>query len=349
MKKTISILTLLALVAIVIVQLLANKAVSENRIYYYDKEKAIIVQAQKIEFEQINHAYEFTGTFAANKDARINADVQGKIMKYYVSEGSEVVKGQMLVKIDDELLQLQLKTINVTIEGLETDVKRFTILSEADAVEAVKLEKVENGLKAAKIQKQILITKISKTTVRAPYKGIVTMKMSEIGSFASPGVPLLTLTDIAALKFTVNVSESDLELFQSGSSHKINADAFPSMDITGTVVSIGSKGNRGNSFPVQFEVNNKNLKIKSNMFGKVTLDRSNSGKSIVIPTSSIIGSDIAPKVYLIQDGKVSQHSITVVNRFNNKAVVGKGLKEGDLIVTSGFINLFDGANVIVNN
>jgi membrane fusion protein (multidrug efflux system) len=349
MKKIISVLILFALTAVVVVQLLTNKSISENRIYHYDKEKEIIVQAQKILSADVNQAYTFTGTFIADKDAKINADVQGKIVKYSVSEGSEVKKGQTLVKIDDELLKLQLNTINVQIEGLEADVKRFTILADAEAIEGVKLEKVEIGLKAAKIQKQTLLTKISKTTVKAPFNGVVTMKTSEVGSFAAPGVPLLMLTDISRLRFTVNVSENDLELFQEGTSHKIIADAFPVMDISGTVVSIGSKGNMGNSFPVQFAVDNMDKKIKSNMFGKVTIDKSNTDKSIVIPASAIVGSDLAPKVYLIQNGKVSLHPITVTRRFNNKAVIGKGLKDGELIVTSGFINLFDGANVTVKN
>ena len=50
-------------------------------------------------------------------------------------------------------MKLQLQTIEVQIEGLEDDVKRYTILTEADAVQGVQLEKARLGLKSAKVQR----------------------------------------------------------------------------------------------------------------------------------------------------------------------------------------------------
>ena len=120
-----------------------------------------------------------------------------------------VNKGQTLIQLDNSLLKLQLQTIEVQIEGLEADVNRYTILAKADAIQGVQLEKAELGLKSAKVQKATLLEQISKTTIRAPFSGVVTAKLSEEGAFAAPGVPLLQITDITTLKFTVNVPEKD--------------------------------------------------------------------------------------------------------------------------------------------
>ena len=348
MKKIINILILVALVAIVVVQLKGNKSIAVNRVYHYDKEQAIIVDALKVKNETVDAQYQFTGTFDANQEARINADIQGKIVKYFVDQGSTVKKGQKLVQIDNSLLQLQLQAVNVQIEGLEADEKRYQILADADAIQGVKLEKTQMGLKAARIQKKTLENQIGKTTVKAPFDGIVTMKMSEAGSFAAPGVPLLMLSNISKLRFKINVAESDFELFQLNESYKIVSDAYPEMELTGKVISKGSKGNMGNSFPIQFALDNtKDLKIKSNMFGKVVMDEMSAKESITIPASAIVGSDLEPKVYIVENGKAVLKSITVARRFQNKVVVGSGLKNGDQIITTGFINLFDGANVTV--
>lgn len=84
------------------------------------------------------------------------------------------------------------------------------------------------------------------------------------------------------------------------------------------------------------------------MFGKVNLKKESEGKFIVIPASSIVGTNIQPQVYTVKDGKAVLKNITVSNRFQNKAVVSDGLTEGDVIIINGFINLFDGANVIYN-
>ena len=104
----------------------------------------------------------------------------------------------------------------------------------------------------------------------------------------------------------------------------------------------------GSSFPVQFSVNNtSDLKIKSGMFGKLNMKNVNQEKSIIIPTSAIVGSANQPQVYLVKNGKSSLQNITILKKIQNKAVVLSGLNDSDVIVTNGFINLFDGANIIV--
>ena len=113
---------------------------------------------------------------------------------------------------------------------------------------------------------------------------------------------------------------------------------------------IGSKANIGNSFPVQFIVENTNdLKIKSGMAGSVLIGKKNERKQIVIPASSVVGTNIKPQVYLVKQGKAVLCDITISERVENKAVIEEGLSDGDVIVTNGFINLFDGANVSIKN
>jgi hypothetical protein len=50
-------------------------------------------------------------------------------------------------------------------------------------------------------------------------------------------------------------------------------------------------------------------------------------------------------VYVIRNGKATIQNITISRRVNDASMVSKGLKNGDKIITAGFINLFDGANV----
>ena len=250
--------------------------------------------------------------------------------------------------LDNSLLKLQLQTIEVQIEGLEADVNRYTILAKADAIQGIQLEKAELGLKSAKVQKTTLLEQINKTTIKAPFSGVVTAKLSEEGAFAAPGVPLLQITDITNLKFTVNIPENELSKFKLNQSYPVVVDAYPDILLTGKATMIGSKANMGSSFPVQFTVyNTSDLKIKSGMFGKVNLKSDKLGRGIIIPASAIVGSENQPQVYILKNGKALLQNITISNKIKNKAVVSNGLNEGEVIVTNGFINLFDGANVTV--
>ena len=350
MKKIIWIIAGVAVVGMMMFKLLSNKKTTENRIYQYDKEKPISVSVDTIRLQNIVDAGNYTGTFEPNKETKISADIQGKINAVLVDVGSYVSKGQTLIQLDNSLLKLQLQTVEVQIEGLEDDVKRYTILTEADAVQGVQLEKARLGLKSAKIQRATLLEQISKTSIKAPFNGVVTAKLNEEGGFAAPGVPLLQITDISTLRFTVNVPENDLVKFQNNQTYKINADVYPDISLSGKVSMIGSKANMGNSFPIQFQVaNTKNLSIKSGMFGKVSLSETKQEQGILIPTSAIIEENGIAKVYVIKNGKAILQSITTTKTIGNKTLVSSGLKENDIIVTNGFINLFDGANISIKN
>lgn len=347
-KKIIGIVAGIAILALVVFKLKTNKEITQSKVYQYDKEQAINVQADTLQIENVNTEFSYSGTFEPNKETKISAELQGKINSILVDVGSVVSKGQTLIQLDNSLLKLQLQTIDVQIEGLEADVNRYTILAKADAIQGVQLEKAELGLKSAKVQKATLLEQINKTSIKAPFSGIVTAKLSEEGAFAAPGVPLLQITDITTLKFTINVPEKDLSQFKINQSYSLSADAYSEILLTGKNTMIGSKANMGSSFPVQFMVNNtSDLKIKSGMFGKVILKSDNQEKGIIIPSSAIQGTESQPQVYFIKNGKAILLNITISNKIQNKAVVSKGLNEGDVIITNGFINLFDGANVIV--
>jgi membrane fusion protein (multidrug efflux system) len=226
LKKVLYVIIPLAIIAIVVIKLKTNKEITQSKVYQYDKEQAINVQVDTLQLENVNAEFSYSGTFEPNKETKISAELQGKINTILVDAGSVVSKGQTLIQLDNSLLKLQLQTIEVQIEGLEADVNRYTILAKADAIQGVQLEKAELGLKSAKVQKATLLEQINKTTIKAPFNGVVTAKLSEEGAFAAPGVPLLQITDITTLKFTVNVPEKDLSQFKLNQSYSLSADAY---------------------------------------------------------------------------------------------------------------------------
>lgn len=349
-KNIIYIVVALAVIAVVIIKLKTNKETTIDRVYRYDKDQPIPVQVDTLAMEQIGNNLFYTGTFEPNKETKISADIQGKINSVLVDAGSVVSKGQSLVLLDNALLKLQLQTVDIQIEGFENDVRRYKILSEADAIQGVQLEKAELGLKSAKVQRATIVEQLNKTTIKAPFAGIVTAKLTEEGAFASPGVPLVQITDISQLKFTVNVPENELSQFKMNQNYSLQADAYPENSLVGKVILVGSKANLGNSYPIQFSLKNtSDLRIKSGMFGKVNLNNTDTQKHIIIPAYAIVGSNIQPQVYIISNGKAVLKNITIASRVQNKVIVANGLNKGNILITNGFINLFDGANVSIKN
>lgn len=347
MKKIIWIIVGMGVAGLAIFKLVSNKKTTENRVYQFNKEKQITVSVDTLRLQDINNAGSYTGTFEPNKETKISTEIQGKINSVLVDIGSYVRQGQTLIQLDNALLKLQLQTTEVQIGGLEDDVKRYTILAEADAVQGVQLEKAILALKSARVQKASIQEQINKTTIKAPFNGVVTAKLSEVGAFAAPGMPLLQITDINTLRFTINVPETDLAQFHLHHTYTITADVYPDIPLSGKIVMTGSKANMGNSFPIQLQVSNtKQSAIKSGMFGKVNLTGSQQEKGILIPSSAIIESDEKAQVYVVKNGKAVLQTITTSKNIGEKTMVSSGISNGDVIVTSGFINLFDSANII---
>lgn len=347
-KRIIGIIAGIALIAIVVIRLKSNKEVSQERVYIAGKNEQIPVNVKTLFMENIQGEATFSGTFEPDKETKISAESQGKINQVMVEVGDVVRKGQILIQLDNSLLKLQLQAVEVQIDGLEVDVNRFTILAKADAVQGIQLEKAELGLRTARVQKATVQEQINKTHIKAPFDGIVTAKLTEEGAFAAPGVPLLQITAISKLRFTVNIPEGDLSAFNRKSSYIVTADAYPDLKLNGKLSLIGSKANMGSSFPVQIDIpNTKDLLIKAGMFGKVHLKETSHEKGLVIPSSALLGSSSQPQVYCVKNGKAILTNVTISKRIKNNILIAKGLQEGDLVVIGGLINMFDKANVRV--
>lgn len=348
MKKILYILIPLAIVIAVVAKLAMNKKIATERVYSYDRDLAIQVNALKVSASSVQPEYGFTGTFEPNRETKLSAEVQGKVNRVSVENGSLVRRGQVLIQQDDALLQLQLKSAQVQINGLEADLKRYRILVENDVIQGIQLEKTEMAMESAQVQISTLKEQISKAAIRAPFDGVVTAKLTEEGDFAAPGKPLIQLTDISKLKLTIQVPEQDLKLFEQGKEYQIQIPGL-SQEATGKVNMVGSRGNAGNSFPVEIIIpNTSKQEIKAGMFGELKMKTEAGQSGILIPAVAILGSDLSPQVYLVKDGKAVLQNIQIEKRFPDQVLVRSGLSEGDVLIVGGLINVFEGANVTAN-
>ncbi|MCU0401915.1 MAG: efflux RND transporter periplasmic adaptor subunit [Algoriphagus sp.] len=348
MKKIIIYIIPLALVAIVAIKLVFNKKIAEERVYIYDKGQAVPVFAVKASEGQLDNQRSFSGVIEPNRESKISAEIQGKVTRIAVEVGQQVNAHQLLVQQDVALLQLQLKAVEVQKGGLEADLKRYRVLVENEAIQGIQLEKTELALAGLEVQIATLQEQIVKSSIRAPFAGIITAKLTEAGDFAAPGKSLIQLTDLSRIKLTVQVPENDLAFFQAGSSHLVKIASL-SKEIPAKVTLVGSRGSIGNSFPVELTFENApDLSVKAGMFGEVLVKTEAKSEGVILPASALIGSELNPQVYVIQEGKAKLQSIQIAHRIGDHLILKGGIKAGDIVITGGLVNVFEGANVEPN-
>ena len=144
LKKILYITIPVILLGLVVVRLKKNKELAKTNIVQFNKEAAIAVIADTVVLQEVQFPSTFSGTFEPNLETKLSAELQGKINAVFVDVGDFVQKGQPLIQLDNSLLKLQLEGIEVQIEGLELDVRRYTILTKADAIQGVQLEKLKS-------------------------------------------------------------------------------------------------------------------------------------------------------------------------------------------------------------
>jgi RND family efflux transporter MFP subunit len=346
MKRIILIsLAVLVLLVLTIGKLFSNASAAKKKIYIHDMNAKVLVQTANPQIHTFESAFSYLGTFEAMHQNNVAAEGSGKLVDLYVKEGDRVAKGQVLAKLDDELILLQIETAKLNIAQLKNDNARFTNLRKEQAVSSVDAEKIELALKTAEVQLKQLQKQLRSTQVLAPFSGVVTKKISDLGSMVMPGTPIVELTDISQLKLNISVPERDVFKLKKGQDVAVDIDA-QGQRVSGTIYSISVQADALHNFKVQVLVkNNTSAPIFSGMYGTVILDNSQKLSALSVPRKALIGSTKKPQIYVVRNGKAYLTAFSPGTSDGNYIEVVSGLSKNDEIVVKGQVNLEDKMNI----
>jgi RND family efflux transporter MFP subunit len=253
----------------------------------------------------------------------------------------------VLARLDNEAIQLQIEAAEVQLDGVMADVNRYTKLAQSEAVPGVNLEKALIQKRSLEVQLKTLRDQLSRTTLTAPFGGVVTQRFFDLGSVLAPGAPLVQLTDISGLKLTVAVAEKDVLLFRTGQSVQISVDAYPGIDFSGKVRMVGVQADAAHNFPVEVLVqNSQKHPLKAGMFGALSFQNSTKNNVLALPKAVLTGTAKEPRVFVVENGKTVLRLVAIGAANNDYYEILSGLQEGDTVVTSGQISLTDGTAVV---
>jgi RND family efflux transporter MFP subunit len=347
MKRIISIaIVSIVVIALLVVKLFSNKKAAEEKIFIYDAKQAILVEAEHPLTHTFDRSMSFLGTFEANHQNNIASDGSGKLIELLVKEGDAVGQGQVLARLDNELTQLQIENAKLNIEQLKNDNIRFSNLRKDQAVSAMEAEKMELALKSAEVQLKQLQKQLKSSTVVAPFSGVVTKRLVDLGSMVMPGTPIVELTDISTLKLTISVPERDVMKFKKGQKVVANADIYGRDEFNGSVSMIAVQADGSHNFKIQTTIQNTAVnKIMAGMYGSVALENSTSVTTLAVSRKALVGSSKNPQVYVVKNGKAILTSFSAGTSDGDYIEVVSGLSKSDVVVVKGQVNLENNSNV----
>jgi RND family efflux transporter MFP subunit len=302
--------------------------------------KAVKVVVKQVVRESVRHSFRSTGTVKAKQIAYISPQMNGQIEEILVREGQHVKKGQLLIKLNSDVLLssiLELKTglsLSSTLYEKQKTLWKQGIGKEIDYLQA-KNRKESLEAKLRTMRAQLKMTKIT-----APFSGIVDHIYSKVGEMASPVRQVLDLVNLDQMEVEVEISEKYLPYIQAGDSLSVRFPTYKSLEKQACVDRIGNIINVANrTFRILVNVENQDHKIKPNMIAEVLLS-DYQGMDFVIP-SIIIKKDRKGKfVYVVKEveGKTYADKRYIKTGLNieDNTIVEDGIHEGDRLITQGY-------------
>lgn len=311
---------------------------------------AVSVRTAAVQKQAVDLDFSANGNFIAGTEINFLSENAGRVTRIMVDEGDRVSKGQVLARIDAEILNTDRETAEAALQNAIRDEARYSSSFSTGGVTQQQLDQARLTVKNARLRLQSASRRVSDANIKSPINGIVNKRYIEVGAFVTAqGTQLFELVDVSKLKLKVNVNENQVANLNVGDQVQIKTTVFPADKFTGKITFIAAKADNTLNFPAEIEVaNTKANKLKAGMYGTAIFEFPDQAPTMTIPRGSFIGSVSSNQIYVLENGNTARIRKVVTGRIlGDQVEVLEGLKEGEIAITSGQINLVDGSPVTV--
>jgi membrane fusion protein (multidrug efflux system) len=275
--------------------------------------------------------------------------------------GSKVNKGDFLVQLNAAAELGQLHALQAQVELAKITYKRDEAQFKVHAVSKQTVDTDEWNLKNLQAQVEQQAATVAKKAIRAPFSGYLGINNINPGQYLNVGDTITTLQALDPLYVDFYLPQQELNQLKLGQLVNLNSDAFPNQTFAGTITTIQPLvDDATRNVEVEATIPNPKHQLKPGMFTQVEVQLDTQHKYLTVPQSAISFNSYGDIVYLVKEtgtkDKKNQPVLVVKEIFvtsgdnrGDQVAVLTGLKEGDIIVTSGQLKLKNDSIIAVNN
>ncbi|WP_339711458.1 efflux RND transporter periplasmic adaptor subunit [uncultured Kriegella sp.] len=322
-------------------------------------EKLPLVTTVVANSEKFDHFLELQGNVQTKQNVLIYPEMAGTLDRVYVKEGQRVTKGQLLATIDDGGMSSQLAQLETQAALSKTTFERQSKLWEQKIGSEIQYLQAKANYEAQENAVKQLQSQLGKSTIKAPFSGIIDDVIKDQGTVVSPGGPgseVFRIVNLSDMYIDVEVPETYLGSINNGKEAKVY---FPVLgdSITTKVRQTGNFINPSNrSFTIEIPVPNKDGAIKPNLTARVKINDYSNDQAILIPLSIISeNADGEQYAYVAEtpnsenEAVVKRSIITTGKTQNGFVEVLSGIVAGNHIIKEGARSVKDGQKVKILN
>ncbi|MEP1093650.1 MAG: efflux RND transporter periplasmic adaptor subunit [Cyclobacteriaceae bacterium] len=305
----------------------------------------LTVEGQQIRYETIDYSVRVTGTIIADESVNLNSEVSAKIDNILFQEGEKVKKGQLLVTLNDDELRAELEKLKFTQKLNEDNEFRQKKLLEKEAISREEYEIALTTLNTSRSESKLLETRRAKYKIYAPFSGRVGLREVSVGSYINPGSTIARIYSIDQVKIDFSVPGKYLKDIDVGDKIQFSVEGYEE-PFDGEIYALEPQIDpQSRSIKLRAVSPNQENKLLPGQFVKINLILDQIENSIMVPNIALIPELNKTKVFVHVDGKVETRIVEPGIRTEESVQILSGLNPGDVIITTGLLQIRQGMTV----
>lgn len=314
-----------------------------------------VVSTQTAGDTTFRHYTRVQGDVATRENILIYPEFSGVLTRVYVTEGQRVNSGQLLATIDDGGLRSQFAQLEAQAALAKTTFERQQRLWEQNIGSEIQFLEAQTAFQSAQNAVDQLKSQLGKTTVRAPFSGVIDEVITDQGQVVTPGQnPLFRLVNLQNMYVQASVPETYLNKIREGTPVIVELPAI-GKQYEGKVKQVGSFINPNNrTFKIEVSIPNEDGNLKPNLIATLRLNDYTAESAVVIPEGAIQKNSMGESVvYILEQesdttGVAKRVTIETGYSQDNLVEVTSGITPGDEVIIQGARNLRDQQKVKIN-
>lgn len=288
------------------------------------------------------------GSLRADEAVTIRPEIAGRIVEIRFSEGQNVARGAVLVRLDQSELGAVVTSSRAQLKLEEQKLQRAEDLQKKGFISEQGLDDQRTSLARARAKLAEDEARLAKTEMRASFAGVAGLRQVSEGQYVAAGTDIARLEKIDQLKLDFRIPESYIGKLKAGQPVKVLVDAYRGQVFSGSVYAIEpGVDDQTRTIQLRARVANTDMKLRPGMFARVQVELGVREKAVWIPEAAIVPRGQDSYVFQVVDGKAALMKVQTGARRVGEVEIVKGIGAGALVVTEGVQKIGPGSSVIL--
>ena len=308
---------------------------------------AMLVNGIVVQPQQLDNVVRSSGTVLASESVDLVAEAAGRIETITFREGAHVSHNELLIKINDDDVQAQLKKIELQINLATEQETRQKHLYDINAISKEDYDISLNQVNSYKADRDNLLAAIRKREVRAPFDGIIGLRYVSEGGYVGQTTRIASIQKINPLKVDFAIPEKYSDQVSVGDPVQFSSEDTR-LQFSGKVFAIEPKIDASTrTLQLRALCDNKSEKIFPGAYVQIELQLKNIPNAMMVPTQAVVPVLKGQIVYIRRNGVIVSIPVNTGIRTASSVQILNGLSAGDTVITTGLMQMRSGLRVDV--